>query len=58
MTNTRALKEIAARMEDSPIKQLILGLADDVPKDDLVSKFDLILQFLGTEKQGAHKNEK
>ena len=49
--STQRLKEIATQMEDSPAKKLILCLPNDVSKDDLVAKFDLILQFLQTEKQ-------
>ena len=57
MIDVRPLKLIAGRMEDSPAKKLILYLADDVSREDLLGKFDLILQFLGTERQGVAKNE-
>ena len=51
MIETRPLKEIAGHMEESPAKKLILSLPDEVDKNDLLGKFDLILQFLGTEKK-------
>ena len=57
MIETRPLKEIAGRMEDSPARKLILCLPDDVSREDLLGKFDLILQFLGTERQGVKKND-
>lgn len=53
MIDTKLLKQIAGHMEDSPVKKLILSLPDDVDKKDLVVQFDLILQFLGTEKKGG-----
>ena len=53
MIDTKPLKQIAMQMEDSPVKQLILSLPDEISKEDLLSKFDLILQFLGTEKKEA-----
>jgi hypothetical protein len=53
MTDTKPLKQIAIRMEDSPVKQLVLSLPDEISKEDLLSKFDLILQFLGTGKKEA-----
>ena len=56
--STSQLKAIAARMEDSLVKKLILCLPDDVSREDLLGKFDLILQFLGTERQGAKENDK
>jgi hypothetical protein len=49
--DTKTLKEKVMHMEDSTAKQLILSLPDEIDKEDLVSKFDLILQFLGTEKK-------
>lgn len=51
MIDTKLLKQKMMRMEDCTAKQLILSLPDEVGKEDLVSKFDLILQFLGTEKR-------
>ena len=51
MIDTKPLKQIAARMEESPAKQLLLSLPDEVDKNDLLSKFDFILQFLGSGKK-------
>ena len=51
MIDTKPLKQIVMQMEDSPAKMLILSLPDEVDKNDLFGKFDLILQFLGTEKK-------
>ena len=53
MIDTKPLKQIATRMEESPAKQLLLSLPDEVDKNDLLGKFDLILQFLGSEKKGG-----
>ena len=51
MIDTKPLKQIVMQMEDSPAKKLILSLPDDVSQEDLVSKFDLILQFLDNKKE-------
>ena len=55
MIDTKPLKQIVMQMEDSPAKMLILSLPDEVDKNDLFGKFDLILQFLGTGKKEATK---
>lgn len=49
--STKPLKEKATRMEDSPVKSMILGLPDEISKDDLLSKMDLILPFLDNKKE-------
>ncbi len=46
MILTEGLKNIAKRMEDSPVKEMILALPDEITKEDLFSKMDLILPFL------------
>lgn len=45
--DTKTLKEIASRMEESPLKQMIFRLPEQIDRKDLFSKFDIILQFLG-----------
>lgn len=45
MTDIRALKSKAVNGDD-PVKTLILSLPDDLPKEDLVAKMDLILRML------------
>ena len=49
MTDIRAIKSKVINGTD-PIKTLILSLPDDIPKEDLVSKMDLILKILDNEK--------
>lgn len=51
--DTKPLKEKVMHMEDCTAKRLILSLPDEVSKEDLLSKFDLILQFLQSEKKEA-----
>ena len=51
MIATKPLKEIALHMEDPTARQLILSLPDEISKEDLLSKFDFILQFLGTTRE-------
>lgn len=46
MIPTRSLKEIVAKMEESAAKSMIISLPDEVTREDLVSKMDLILPFL------------
>ena len=46
MISTKPLKELATKMEDSPVRSMILGLPDEITREDLVSKMDLILPFL------------
>ncbi len=46
MIPTEGLKKIANRMEDSPVREMILALPDEITKEDLFSKMDLILPFL------------
>ena len=55
MIATKPLKEIALHMEDPTARQLILSLPDEISKEDLFSKFDLILQFLDIEKGASMK---
>ena len=45
--DTKTLKEIASRMEEYPLKQMIFRLPEQIDRKDLFSKFDIILQFLG-----------
>ena len=53
MIDTKPLKGKIMHMEDCTAKRLILSLPDEIGKEDLVAKFDLILQILGTEKKGS-----
>jgi hypothetical protein len=46
MILTKPLKDIVARMEDGTLKQLLLSLPDEITREDIVSKMDLILPFL------------
>lgn len=50
MTDIRSLKNKAMRGED-PVKTLVLSLPDDLPKEDLVSKMDLILKMLDDKRE-------
>ena len=53
MISTKGLKEIISKSEDSnPVKSMILGLPDEISREDLVSKMDLILPFLTTKTEG------
>jgi hypothetical protein len=55
MISTKPLKEKWNSMEDSTAKQLILSLPDQISKEDLVSKMDLILPFLSNKKEVVPK---
>lgn len=44
--DTTSLKEIAAKMEPSPIKLMLTQLPDRIDRQELLLKFDLILPFL------------
>jgi hypothetical protein len=45
MTDIRAMKAKALNGQD-PVKTLVLSLPDDIPKEDLVSKMDVLLKML------------
>jgi hypothetical protein len=45
MTDIRALKSKVLNGDD-PVRTLILSLPDDISREDLVSKMDLILRIL------------
>lgn len=51
MTDIRAMKAKVMNADD-PVKTLVLGLPDEIPKEDLVSKMDLILRILDDKKEG------
>lgn len=55
MISTKPLKETATRMEDSPVKSMILSLPDEITKEDLVSKMDLILSFISNKSEVSVK---
>ena len=55
MISTKPLKETATRMEDSPVKSMILSLPDEITKEDLVSKMDLILSFISNKSEVSAK---
>lgn len=50
MTDIRTLKAKAISANE-PVKTLILSLPDDISKEDLVSKMDLILRMLDTKNE-------
>ncbi len=50
----RPLKQNAQRMDDSQVKNQILSLPDEISKEELFIKMDLILPFL----DGRKKEEK
>ena len=51
MIDVKPLKEKILGMEDCVAKELIMKLPDEISKEDLISKFDFILQFMETEKK-------
>ncbi len=44
--STRPLKEIAAKMEEGPIKTIIHSFPEEITREDLVAKMDVLLPFL------------
>lgn len=53
MTNIRPLKSKVINGTD-PIKTLVLSLPDEIPKEDLVAKMDLILRILDDKKEAMY----
>lgn len=49
MIDIRPLKQKTLRSEDSTVKTLILSLPDEISKEDLVSKMDLVLALMNKE---------
>ena len=50
--DTKPLKQAANKMEECTTRTLILSLPDEMTREELVSKMDLILLLLGGTKKG------
>ncbi len=54
LIDTSELKKLAQKMEDgNPAKIMILNLPDQISKQELALKFDLIWPFLNSNKGGS-----
>jgi hypothetical protein len=50
MIDTKEFKHLAVKLEEGVLRDMLLSFPDEISREDLVSKFDLVLLLLKTRK--------